>query len=151
MGQSTDAYTFYGYCWAEEVDSDFPGNMNDWAEAELKASGHADPWERHPGGQRPDWVAENTAAIDAWYAAKRDLVDALPFDWGSHCSSDEPMPYLFIKDTQTVADWGDPQPMPSGDVDPEWKPKLDAFLESQGIEPPEGENQPGWWVASWWG
>lgn len=50
-----------------------------------------------------------------------------------------------------MADWGEPRRLPSGEVDEAWSVKLDVFLEHLGVEPPEGENQPGWWVASWWG
>ena len=151
MGNSARAHIFYGYCWTEEPEDDFPTSMDEWAESALKERGHLDPWDSHPGGRRPDWVHENREAIDAWDEARKELIEATDVDWGRHGIYDDGTPYLYAKGTRTVADWGDPQPMPSGDVDPAWKPKLDAFLESQGIEPPSGENQPGWWVASWWG
>lgn len=152
MGQSTDAHLFYGYCWDDEVE--FDTDMDEWAEAQLKASGQTDPWDSHPGGHRPDWVAENREAIDAWYDAKKALTDALTVDWGSHCSGECPFPYLFVRGTETTANRGYPKPVfPYQMAEPGigWKAQLDAFLESQGIDPPEGENQPGWWMASNWG
>jgi hypothetical protein len=151
MGNSARAHAFYGYCWTEEVDDDFPDDMDDWAESILKERGHVDPWDSHPGGSAPDWVAANSDAIDAWNAARKELVESAGVGWGRHGTYDSGTPYLYIADTRTVADWGEPQPAPATSVDPAWKGKLDAFLESQDIELPEGENQPGWWVASWWG
>lgn len=151
MGNSARAHIFYGYCWMEEVDDGFPNDMNEWAETVLKGRGHVDPRNGHPGGSRPDWVHENAAAIDAWSAARKELVESIGLGWNRHGTWDDGTPYLYVEGTRTVADWGDPKPMPSGDVDPGWRPELDRFLASQGIEPPQGENQPGWWVASWWG
>lgn len=69
--------------------------------------------------------------------------------WDSHCSVSCSIPLLFVEGTQTIAFRGYPKPLTSLDVDPSWKGKLDAFLDSQGIEAPEGDNQPGWWTASW--
>ncbi|WP_034268491.1 hypothetical protein [Actinospica robiniae] len=34
------------------------------------------------------------------------------------------------------------------DTDPEWKTTLDCYLAAHDIEPPQGENQPGWWVVA---
>lgn len=149
MGNDASAYVFYGYCWNEE--QDFSTYMDTWAENKLKATGHSDPWERHPGGRRPDWVAENSEAIDAWDAAKKALIDELPVKWGRHASGDCPMPMLMVKGTKTSADWGQPCPLPSTEVGEQWKTQLDAFLVAEGIDPPEGENQPGWWMAAYWG
>jgi hypothetical protein len=151
MGNSARAHVFYGYCWTEEVNDGFPDDMGEWAEAILKQRGHTDPWDSHPGGRAPEWVDANDAAIDAWNAARKDLIDAAGVGWGRHGTYDDDTPYLYIDGTRIVADWGDPQPVPAVDVDPAWKGQLDAFLESQGVELPEGENQPGWWTASWWG
>ena len=34
------------------------------------------------------------------------------------------------------------------DIDPAWKAALDHYLAAHDIEPPQGENQPGWWVVT---
>lgn len=151
MGQSTNAYLFYGYCWDDEVE--FDTDMDAWAEAHLKAAGQTDPWDAHPGGHRPDWVAENSAAIDAWHDAKKALADAQSVDWGAHCSDECPFPYLFVRGTETTAYRGYPKPVDAAalTVGEDWKAKLDAFLAAEGIDPPDGENQPGWWMASYRG
>lgn len=152
MGNDASAYVFYGYCWNEE--QDFSTYMETWAENKLKASGRTDPWESHPGGRRPDWVAENREAIDAWSAAKKTLIDELPVEWDRHASGDSPMPMLVVKGTKTSADWGEPKPLfPYQMAEPGigWKAQLDAFLASECVDPPEGENQPGWWMVAYWG
>lgn len=156
MGQSTDAYLFYGYCWSEESeDLDFETDMDRWAENKLKAQGHSDPWGGYPEGadraMRDLWMAQNDAAIDAWRDKKSALTEAADVDWDSHCSHDCPMPLLKVRGTHVTAWRGSPMPITSIEVGAEWKAKLDAFLEAEGIEAPEGENQPGWWLASDWG
>lgn len=153
MGNNAKAQLFYGYCWPEEVGEEFPTTLDAWAETTLKAQGHTDPWESHPGGHAPEWMAENSAAIDAWYDAKDKLTENSAVDWDSHCASDSPMPFLFVKGTRRRVDWGDRMALHPGfdQIEPGWRGELDAFLESQGIEPPEGENQPGWWVTAYWG
>jgi hypothetical protein len=150
MGQSTDAIVFYGYCWHGE-DQDFTADMDEVAETILKQRGRTDPWSSHPGGHAPEWVADNSTAIDAWHDAKEAVKAGFGVDWGTHCSDGCPMPYLYIPETEITARRGYPEPLTSLKVDLAWKPKLDAFLQAQGIEPPEGENQPGWWTASYWG
>jgi hypothetical protein len=151
MGNSARAHVFYGYCWTEEVDGDFPDDMDAWAEKTLKERGLVDPWDSHPGGRAPEWVDANQAAINAWSTARKEAVESTGVSWGRHGTYDSGTPYLYVEGTRTVADWGEPQRLPSGEVDEAWSVKLDMFLEHLGVEPPEGENQPGWWVASWWG
>ena len=43
------------------------------------------------------------------------------------------------------------EPITSLAVGDDWNAKLDAHLGAQGATPPEGENQPGWWLVSYWG
>lgn len=73
----------------------------------------------------------------------------LGVSWDSHCSVSCSIPFLYVEGTRTVAFRGYPKPLTSLETDPTWKGKLDAFLDSQGIEAPEDGNQPGWWTASW--
>lgn len=152
MGQSTNAYLFYGYCWDEEDEpEDVTTDMDDWAEESLIARGHTDPWDSHPGGSSPEWMAANNKATDDWYDLKKSLTAEAGVEWDSHCSGDCPMYFLHIPESKTTAYRGDMQPVTSLAVSDDWKAKLDAHLEAQGATPPEGENQPGWWLVSYWG
>lgn len=154
MGQSTDAYVFYGYCWDDE-DAGIEADTDEAVKAILAERGHADPWDSYPktdGRAAGDaWVSENRAAIDAFRALKAAVEEEIGVSWDAHCSDSCPIPFLFVNDTKTTARRGYPKPLASLEVDPAWKGKLDAFLALQGVEPPTGENQPGWWTASWWG
>lgn len=151
MGQSTDAYVFYGYCWDDE-DTEFGTDMSETVKAILAERGHADPWDGCPDGSNyRTYAAAHESEFAAYRELEKQVEEELGVDWDSHCSDGCPMPLLFIPGTKTTAWRGSPRPVTSIDVDPAWKPRLDAFLESQGIEAPSGENQPGWWVASWRG
>jgi hypothetical protein len=151
MGQSTNAVVFYGYCWDDE-DAEFGTDMDETVKAILAERGYSDPWEARPESiDYRAYMAANQAEFDDYRTAEDAVRVELGVDWGTHCHHECSMPYLFVRDTDTTAHRGFPRPLTSLDVDPAWKGKLDAFLVSQDIEPPEGENQPGWWVASWWG
>lgn len=153
MGQSTDAYLFYGYCWQDEY-NDFDTDMDGVVKKILTQRGMTDPWEAHYVGEQPyenykAWAAtpEGSAEVEA----EKQVKSELGVEWDSRCSGDYPIPFLHISGTRTRASRGTAKPITSVDVDPAWKGKLDAFLASQQIEAPEGENQPGWWLASYWG
>jgi hypothetical protein len=94
-------------------------------------------------------MRENDARLDEWHELKKAAEAEIPVAWDTHCSTSCPMPYLYVKGTKVTAWRGTPRPLTSLEVTPEWKAQLDAFLASQGIEPPTGENQPGWWTASY--
>lgn len=76
--------------------------------------------------------------------------------WDEHGSDSSPIPCLYIEESYVCA-WPDsPKPLLSEAISPgwdheSWDEKLNKELERRGIEKPEGENQPGWWIASWWG
>jgi len=72
-------------------------------------------------------------------------------EWSWHCSDASPMRYLAIEDSKVTAWRGYPKPLPSTSVPLAWEDRLEEELERNGIEPPEGENQPGWWIVSWYG
>jgi hypothetical protein len=151
MGQSTDAYVFYGYCWDDE-DSDINTDMDEIAKAILAERGIVDPWEARPESiDYRAYMDANEAEFDAYRAAMDAILAELGVDWDSHCHHECSMPLLYVQGTKITAHRGSPKPLALLEIDPTWQGKLDSFLESQGVEPPEGENQPGWWVASWWG
>ena len=89
MGQSTNAYLFYGYCWNDEGETeDVITDMDDWAEKVLVAQGHTDPWDLHPGGSSPEWMAANRKAIDEWSDMQKAVEAEASVNWGRHCSGD---------------------------------------------------------------
>jgi hypothetical protein len=72
-------------------------------------------------------------------------------EWGHHCSDASPMRYLAIEDSKVTAWRGYPKPLQGTSIPLRWEDWLEAELERTGVEPPEGENQPGWWIVSWYG
>lgn len=157
MGTSTNGLLFYGYCWPDE-DNDFETSMEEVVKAILVGRGMTDPWDAHYVGEQPyenykAWAATPAGKDEeeAWHAAQRQVESELGVDWGFHCSGERSMPYLHVRGTETTAYRGSPRAITSLEIGPDWKEKLDSFLASQGIEVPEGDNQPGWWLASYWG
>src|SRR5581483_5549190 len=112
MGQSTDAYLFYGYCWNEYIeDLDFSTDMDEVVKTILTGRGMTDPWDVHYNGdyeayKRWEAVPENAAEVDAYRAATEQVKGELGVDWDDHCSDDYPMPYLYVTGTQTTASRG---------------------------------------------
>lgn len=164
MGVSTDGILLYGYIWDEPVpdpedddyepddfDEDdeadergFATDLDDWADSVLRAQGHHNPLDDCPEGGYHAFAEANRAALDTWRAMKRELKDATGVDWGHHCSDEYSIPYLYIKGTETTAGRGTPMALAPDAlaVDEGWRQQLDAFLASQNIDPPEGENHP---------
>lgn len=157
MGYDPDGVLFYGYSWPSEGEGqDFETDMDLAVKALLGRRGHADPWDEHYSGDYEAWkvwAAENRETVDAYRAAKEAAKQELGVDWDSGCSHEYPAPYLYVLGSKTSAEWGDAQPIQPGGlkVGADWKQKLDAFLAMQEITPPEGENQPGWWLTSFYG
>jgi hypothetical protein len=151
MGQSTNAIVFYGYIWDDEG-ADVEFDLDDAVDAIYRARGHVDPWDARPEDvSYRDWAAGHKAEIDEWRAIRVAIDAEFLVGVGQHCSDSASMPYVFIRSTEVTAYRGSPKPLMSLDVDPAWRGQLDAFLTDNGIEAPEGENQPGWWTCSWWG
>lgn len=152
-----DGVLFYGYTWpVEGEDQDFETDMDEAVKVLLARRGHTDPWDEHYNGDYEAWkawAAENPETVDAYRAAQRALKHELGVDWDSGCSYEQPAPYLYVVGTKTCSEWGDAQAVRPADmtVGADWKQKLDAFLATQEITPPEGENQPGWWLTSFYG
>lgn len=172
MSNSADAYLFYGYCWDEETDSlayeddDYEdgedqddeetepraGLITDadtWAEKVLTDRGHTNPWDSHDDTR--DWLDRNRQAVDDWSTLKQSVKAEMGVGWDSHCSGESSMPFLCILESLKTSNWGDMQPITSLAVGAGWNARLAAHMEAQGVAPPEGENQPGWWLVSYWG
>jgi hypothetical protein len=82
---------------------------------------------------------------------KGNLKEGDSVTWGWHCSDAAPMRYLAIEESEVTAWRGYPVPLPSTATPLQWEDVLNEELERHGVEPPEGENQPGWWIVSWMG
>lgn len=167
MGQSTDAILFYGYCWDDEIEL-FPGDDEDddpdeWQKIVLRKRGVANPWDAYPENMinaiadyharrkaGEEWVAENRAAIDAWYASQKAVESEYGIEVNTHCSGECSMPYVAITGSILTANRGYPK-----EVDPErlaagadWDAKLDRFVSDLGIDKPH--DKPRWWLVSDW-
>lgn len=158
MGQSTNGVLFYGYCWEDQ--QEFDTDRDAVVKAILAGRGHPDPWDAHYTGPEPyeaykRWAAtpEGREEVGAYRELRQKAEAELGVDWGEHCSGEYGIPYLYALGTEKTAYRGDREPVDPAAlaVDPAWRERLDAFLASQRIEPPEGENQPGWWLVSYWG
>lgn len=154
MSEDPKGVLFYGYSWPEE--QAFDTDLSTAVKELLKQRGHTDPWDLHYSGNYEVWTAwrdANPTEYDAW----RTLVNAtkaeLGVDWSRGGSWEYPCPYLYVKGTEKSAEWGAAQPVLAEDlaVDAGWNAKLDGFLALQHIDPPAGENQPGWWLTSFYG
>lgn len=153
MGFNAEAITFYGYVWTDEDDRpEIEFGLSDATRALMAERQVPDPWADKPANvSYPDWYAIHTTEIDAWRATRQAIEDEFPIDVGHHGHYDYSMPYVYIRCSRIRAEWGDPQPLISLEADPAWRDLLEAFIAEQGIEPPAGDDQPGWWSAARYG
>lgn len=132
MGQSTDAYLFYGYAWSEE----------------------------HRLFGDPDYD-EDEDEFDREWTASESGKEEFGVEINSHCSGDYPIPLIHISESMTRAWRGDPKEVDVAAIATapldEWNARLAAFVEKHGISlestdkydpAPKG---PGWFIASYWG
>jgi hypothetical protein len=132
----------------------------DWDELILKKRGVSDPWGSFPQNlaeiadhkQRhatsDAWIEEHRAELDAWHDAKKQIQNEFGCDVGYHCSGDCPMPYVFAHKVRACR--GYPEQIVSLAVDPAWDELLDRFLAELGVEKPDGQVGPKWWLVSNW-
>lgn len=83
------------------------------------------------------------------YEEEDDSIEGV--SWGRHCCIEAPMAFLSISKSQVTAWRGSPRAITDMSTPIGWRDQLDRELERLGIDPPSGENQPGWWIASWRG
>lgn len=174
MGQSTDAYLFYGYCWNDEIDllHNDPEDESSWYEVIANREGHRNPYDLYRMSGQEDLdnqlpYAERSAAFQMW---KEEVgFDALYTEWtavtdeikaryegidiSSHCSCDYPMPYVYIVESERRAWRGEAKQLDLGAlaVGPSstWNLDLDRFVNDLGIDI-SGAQGPGWFLASMW-
>jgi hypothetical protein len=142
------AEIFYGYSWRSPEEFGFSTDdfhaLYAWEEEQIEnilvAGGH----EPDPEVQTSEWQALHDAAAKTLGASMEnhgsdngDMVcphlraAAAPKWWADHFGRGNPIELSKLRD-----------------VDPAWKAALDRYLAAHGIEPPQGENQPGWWVVA---
>lgn len=171
MGQSTDAYLFYGYCWNDEVRL-LDGDDKEWDQDVAHREGHSSPWDlyRDSGVEAEHELLpyeQKQVAYEAWkrsidfeslyqqWVSAREEIKARyrGVDISSHCSCDYPMPYIYIEDSKSRAWRGEAQKIdpvaiasaPTG----EWDESLHKFVTDLGIDMSDAEG-PGWFLVSNW-
>lgn len=162
MGVSTDGMLLYGYIWDDETELFDNDDDDEWVDVVAKSRDIPNPWDRYVEPKLPymeqrahadAWVAEHRKELDAMYAAKRAIEDEFGVTISYHGSDGWSVPYVHIKDAEVAAYRGSPQSVTGMSLErnPEWDAKLDRFMEELGIEKPDGQDEPGWYLASWWG
>ena len=161
MGVSTNAVMFYGYCWDEEKEL----LAGEWEEHVLRSRGHVNPWDaynatgidairdyRERDRKGKEWCDVHRAELDQWYDLKKAVKAELGCDIGRHCSGSCPMPYVFIGSSEKTVYRGRPWAFDPVELvtEDQWSARLDAFLAATGIEKPEGQERPQWWLVSYW-
>ena len=171
MGVSTNAILFFGFCWDDECDllAEFvkdDGDTPEWPDIVLRKRGVVNPWDSYPNAemaaildyrQRSSagsaWVEANRAAIDAWDDAMHAVQAEFGCGIGTHCSGDCSMPYVFVNDSAAMARRGCPEKIEQHQlkIDYTWHAMLDRFMTELGIDKPDGQDAPAWWLVSYWG
>jgi hypothetical protein len=140
MGQSTDAYLFWGFnlpAAEDEGGEEIAELTEDWEERFAVAKGVPLP---------PEYSDETKPAWHEFWEKKRALVKEAGCKVDSHCSCEYPTPFVTVEASFVRAWRGDPKPITSIDVGADWEAKLRAFCETMGIK----WQTPGWWLASNW-
>lgn len=148
----------------------------EWQKLVLEARGMKDPWDDYPAAhmeevqrtkgyeaQRAEgekWAEEHRAELDAWYAARRAVEEEFGVEVGWHCSCECPLPYAYVVASRLVAHRGCPKavdPAALGLVGDQtgpqyalWGAMLDRWAEALGVQKPDGQECPRWWLVSHW-
>lgn len=179
MGVSTDALLVYGYVWEDEADllgspvdeedEDYGSDEEEeeeespeWPEIIAKRRGISDPWAGYPDlehlayeeqrRQGSAWTAAHRAELDAWSAAKTAIEAEYGVEIDSHGSDEWSCPVVKITNAGHRAHRGDVHAVEAADlnINPEWRTKLQRFVDDLGIDTSEAKG-PGWFLVSWWG
>ena len=178
MGQSTDAYLFFGYCWNDEIDllHNDPDDESEWYEIIAKREGNRNPWDlyRMSGAEAEHSrlpYAEQSAAYQAWkeevgfeqlYAEWKAVTEEVKsryngIDISSHCSCEYPMPYIYIVETEHRAWRGQGVQLDMEQWEKwqhprsfvTWNEDLARFTADLGIDLSNAEG-PGWFLVINW-
>lgn len=118
MGEPVDGTLFYGYCWNETIEFG-------------------------------DEIEDHLARL----ALVREAVAQCEIGW---CGNEyHEKTYVYIVGTEQTAGQFNPEPVDIGKAFTShaanhrwWGAMLDTFLSQHNVEPPQGPNQPGWWLVS---
>ena len=156
MGNSTNAYLFWGLCvdgigswWTGGAGGGDPDGgdgafapahgtvraPSGWEDALAYRSGLREPTEPYEGHEG-EWLS--------YWEARRRLVADSGCGVGWHCSGDRPMPFVAVAESLVCAARGRPAEV-APVVGPEWGAKLRRFCDILGVEWAE----PKWWLASY--
>jgi hypothetical protein len=103
-----------------------------------------------------DYTAAEKAIIEqheAYWEAKRKIVEEALCTVNTHCMSSCPMPYVAIKASVTLSNRGYPTEITSIAVDPTWDAALDEFCKALDIKIDKkkaNNKKPRWWLVSDW-
>lgn len=156
MGQSTDAYLFYGICFDEgalhDEDDEYTEPQERLKRKLLEWSGFNEPEPEFPEsargrGRTPEWEAWKVLH-DAWEARK--VAATLGVEVDAHCSCDYPMYFLTVKDIFFQAWRGDPKEIPLQELAQRDTSELDARLKQACELMNWPYEQPKWYIASMW-
>lgn len=152
MSANPEGVLFWGYTWPEDSGPDTGLDRN--ALAKRLVADRGVPTPNWPLGGTKAWVAwnaENAPAADHW---RRELARAevdVGADWGCSGSWEYLGTYLYADGSRRRVEWTEALPVTSLEVDPDWRLKIDAFLAQTEVDPPVGDNQPGWWLVTFYG
>lgn len=145
MGQSTDAYLYYGFSleegeFEEIIEQDTGEELDDY-----------ECWiiEKVGGPKRPDYIEGDPDGIfDSFLDEKINFEKTLTVFVSSHCSCDYPIYFVYIKESFFSAYRGYPvvftPDLPK--TNPEWIEQIKQFCEKTGIP----YRDPRWELSSMW-
>lgn len=138
MGQSTDAFLFFGFSLGEDTES-----LSDWEKKYAAKKGVQEPTEEYD-----DFDPVVVDKYNAYWDRCRELVDLEPCTIAFHCSGDYPIYYVAIKRTVSRASRGYPKEINPAELADNCgeRQALLAFCELMDIPP----QSPKWWLASRW-
>ncbi len=165
MGQSTNAYLYYGIALNEEAgDIEWPESWkdDDWEDEYLRRTGMPErpafmAWtEEGDYGpyhvQDEDRTPEQEAECSAWYEERWQRLNDCPVEIDTHCSGDYPMYFITPCESVTRAFRGYPKTfhiLPTRQA--EWGAQLREFIDLMDLQIEEGEATPMWTLASYMG
>lgn len=147
----------------DEDDEDDATEDEDWEERYARTKGclppttpfperrvtptHENGWDSTP----KDYDAAEQAIIDqyeAYWDAKRKIVEAATCLVDRHCMASCPMAYVAVSESVTTSHRGFPHEITSLAVDPTWDAALAEFCAALGIK--VDNKKPAWWLVSDW-
>lgn len=141
MGQSTDGMLWYGFAFTEE---DAPP----WAKFDDEYDRIDDGVQDDDADQRLDRLLGNAGKSWEERKAAREVIGC---EVVMHCSGECTMYGVAVSASYKNASRGYPTQVAEVILaaHPDWNEKLRTYCELMGIDPVDQE--PGWWLASWWG